>query len=296
MTRSLAQYKLLLLSAFLIWSTVGVFRRYIPVDSLTLVLARSVVGALFMVALILLFQKGVDWRGLKRNLVWLTLSGVAMGLNWLFLFEAFNRTSVAIATVCYYMAPIGVMLLSPVVLKEKLKTAQLVGVLMAFVGIAIVSGLFTGGGQNANIAGILYGLASAFFYMLLVLFNKLSTPMEAYTKTGWQLFCSALVVIVAMAFVTDTTPVGSIAPSTWGLMAFLGVVHTGLACAILFSCMEKVSAQSVALYSYIDPIGAVLLSYFFLHETLTLATILGAVLVLGGTFVGECSGWFKRKA
>lgn len=296
MTRSLAQYKLLLLSAFLIWSTIGVFRRFIPVDSLTLVLARSVVGALFMVALILLFQKGFDWRGLKRNLVWLTFSGVAMGLNWLFLFEAFNRTSVAIATVCYYMAPIGVMLLSSVVLKEKLKAAQLVGVLMAFVGIAIVSGLFTGGGQNANIAGILYGLASAFFYMLLVIFNKLSTPMETYTKTGWQLLCSAVVVIVSMAFATDTTPVSSIAPTTWGLMAFMGIVHTGLACAILFSCMEKVSAQSVALYSYIDPISAVLLSYFFLHEPLTLATILGAVLVLGGTFVGECPGWFKRKA
>lgn len=168
-----------------------------------------------------------------------------MGLNWLLLFEAFNRTSVAIATVCYYMAPIGVMLLSPVVLKEKVKATQLVGVLMAFVGIAIVSGLFTGGGQNSNIADILYGLASAFFYMLLVIFNKLSTPMEAYTKTGWQLLCSAVVVIVAMAFATDTTPVSSIAPTTWGLMAFMGIVHTGLAFAILFSCMEKVSAQSV---------------------------------------------------
>lgn len=288
-TANTTQTKLMLLSAMAIWGSIGIIRHYIPVDSGTLALLRSVIGAVCMALLLAVLRRHVDWAGIRANCRLLILSGFAVGINWLLLFEAFKHTSVAVATVCYYMAPIGVMLFSPLVLGEPINRRKGLGILMAFLGIAFVSGLFSADNAGVTLTGVLYGLGAATFYMSVVLLNKRMTPMEPYTKTGVQLAASATVLLPYIVFQQWNTPMDWAiwTPTVIGLTLILGFVYTGLACALYFGSMDRLPAQTVALFSYLDPILAVILSTVLLGEPLTPSLVIGTILVLGGAFIGE---------
>lgn len=288
-TANTTQAKLMLLSAMAIWGSIGIIRHYIPVDSGTLALLRSVIGAVCMALLLAVLRRHADWAGIRANGRLLVLSGFAVGINWLLLFEAFKHTSVAVATVCYYMAPIGVMLFSPLVLGEPINRHKGLGILMAFIGIAFVSGLFSANNAGVTLTGVLYGLGAATFYMSVVLLNKRMTPMEPYTKTGVQLAASATVLLPYIVFQQWNTPMDWAiwTPTVIGLTLILGFVYTGLACALYFGSMDRLPAQTVALFSYLDPILAVILSTVLLGEPLTPSLVIGTVLVLGGAFIGE---------
>lgn len=288
-TANTTQAKLMLLSAMAIWGSIGIIRHYIPVDSGTLALLRSVIGAVCMALLLAVLQRHADWAGIRANCRLLVLSGFAVGINWLLLFEAFKHTSVAVATVCYYMAPIGVMLFSPLVLGEPINRHKGLGILMAFLGIAFVSRLFSADNAGVTLTGVLYGLGAATFYMSVVLLNKRMTPMEPYTKTGVQLAASATVLLPYIVFQQWNTPMDWAiwTPTVIGLTLILGFVYTGLACALYFGSMDRLPAQTVALFSYLDPILAVILSTLLLGEPLTPSLVIGTVLVLGGAFIGE---------
>lgn len=288
-TANTTQAKLMLLSAMAIWGSIGIIRHYIPVDSGTLALLRSVIGAVSMALLLAVLRRHADWAGIRANGRLLVLSGFAVGINWLLLFEAFKHTSVAVATVCYYMAPIGVMLFSPLVLGEPINRHKGLGILMAFLGIAFVSGLFSADNAGVTLTGVLYGLGAATFYMSVVLLNKRMTPMEPYTKTGVQLAASATVLLPYIVFQQWNTPMDWAiwTPTVIGLTLILGFVYTGLACALYFGSMDRLPAQTVALFSYLDPILAVILSTVLLGEPLTPSLVIGTVLVLGGAFIGE---------
>ncbi len=287
MSASAFSAKLMLLSAMGIWGSIGVVRHYIPIDSAPLVTMRAVIGALCMAAFLLLTARRPDWKGIRKNAWMLAFSGMAVGINWLLLFEAYKHTTVAVATVCYYMAPIIVMLLSPVLLHEAISRQKMTGILSAFLGIACISGLFSAGAAGgATLSGVLYGLGAAFFYSTLVFFNKRMAPMDPTAKTGVQLFFAAAV-LIPYVWAAPLPPLSVFTPTVTALVLVLGIVHTGLACFLYFGSMDKLPAQTVALYSYLDPILAVFFSAFLLHEPLNAMTVAGAVLVLGGAFIGE---------
>lgn len=277
--------KSMMILAMLIFGTIGIFVRYIPLPSSVIAVGRGIIGTAFL----FLFIKGkgipISWPDIRQNLLLLCLSGAALCGNWTFLFEAYRYTSIATATLCYYMAPIIVILVSPIFLKEKLTARKLLCVLTALAGMVLVSGIGQEGG-SANMTGVFFGLCAACCYACIVIFNKKIKPMAAYDKTIVQLGLGALLL---MPYVLLTENVTALDASPFSLAMFLvvGVVHTGFAYVFYFGSMQSLKAQTIALFSYLDPIFAILLSAVVLGEPLGMTSIIGAVLVLGSTLVSE---------
>lgn len=274
-----------LTASMVLFGTIGLFVRSIPLPSALIALVRGLVGTVFLLGLSALSGRRPDGGAIRRRLPGLLLSGTCLGFNWILLFEAYRFTTVAIATLCYYLAPIFVILLSPLLLGERLGGRRLLCVGAALAGMVLVSGAVGTGGAG-DIRGILLGLAAAILYASVVMLNKGMAGVGAYDRTMVQLGVSAAVLL---PYVLLTQPLGELAPTPVGLALLLvvGVVHTGLAYALYFGSMEGLSAQTAALFSYIDPVVAILLSALVLGEYMGPLQWLGAVLVLGATLVGE---------
>ena len=106
-----------LILAMSIFGTLGLLRRCLPLPSGLLALCRGALGSLFLLAVQLIRKKKPAWAEIRENRVRLLASGAALGIDWILLFEAYRYTTVATATLCYYMAPVLVILISPLVLK-----------------------------------------------------------------------------------------------------------------------------------------------------------------------------------
>lgn len=281
--------KLELIASMFIFGTIGIFVRHIPLPSSMIALVRGFVGAFFVLLFVYLKKSKLDKVAIRKNFVMLALSGAFIGINWILLFESYHYTTVATATLCYYMQPIFVILASPILLKEKLTPKKVSCVLVALVGMVFVSGVLqTGIPALSEAKGILYGLGAALFYATVVLMNKKITNISAYDKTIMQLGMGAIVlspyVMLTQDFGTATL---SMTPSLWALLLFVGLVHTGVAYALYFDSMKDLKAQTIAIFSYIDPIVAIILSALLLKENMGLYGVIGAVLVLGSTFISE---------
>ena len=281
---------LMMVAAMLIFGTIGIFRRTIPLSSGFLAFARGLLGGLFLLLFVRL--RGGRLRGSvsPRQFAWLAFTGTAIGINWILLFEAYNYTTVAAATLCYYMQPTIVMLLSPALFQEKLTARKGLCALAAIVGMVLVSGVAGGGASGAGSPrGILYGLGAAVLYAAVVMMNKKAGKIDAYQKTIIQLL-SAAAVMVPYLLVTGDTGAGEWSLSTAVLLLIVGIVHTGIAYALYFGSMEGLKIQTIAIFSYIDPVSALLFSAVFLHEMLSPAGMIGAVVILGAAVVSELPG------
>lgn len=281
--------------AMLIFGSIGVFRRYIPLSSAWMACVRGVIGTLFLVGIVMLSKKRVDQKAVRKNLLPLLISGAAIGVNWILLFEAYRYTTVAVATLCYYMAPVLVILLAPVLLKEKMTIKKSVCAAVAVLGMLFVSGIFEGGATaGGSGSGILFGLGAAMFYATAMLTNKFLKDISAYDKTIVQLGTAA-VVVAPYALLTGGVQEFSVLtmPQILLLLA-VGIVHTGVAYWLYFGSMDSLSGQTVAVYSYIDPAFAVVLSVLVLKEETGVLGIVGAILILGSTLFSEWNGTKKK--
>ena len=279
--------KTLISSSMVIFGTIGIVRRYIPLSSSIIAFSRGMIGAIVLLVFILLTRRRISWKNIRLNLVFILASGISLGFNWILLFEAYQYTTVATATLCYYMAPMIVILVSPVLLKEKLTSKKLACVAVALVGMVLVSGILETGLNGTNeLKGILLGLGAASFYANIVILNQKIHDISAYDKTIMQLATAAFVMIPYI-FLTEDISTIQFTPQIVFMLLIIGVIHTGIAYAMYFGSMDGVKAQTVALLGYIDPIVAIILSALFLHETIGVDTIVGAILVLGATIISE---------
>ena len=273
--------------SMVIFGTIGIFRRYIPLPSGLIAFSRGLIGMLFLLVFVAIRHIKLSKSNILHNRWKLLPSGAFLGFNWILLFEVYRYTSVAVATLCYYMAPILVVLVSPLLFGERLGGRKLLCVLVALVGMVLVSGVVDSGfGGGDNLKGVLLGLGAAVLYASVVLMNKKITDISSYEKTIVQLGTAA-VVILPYTLLTETAD-----PQAWTLRAVLclvlvGIVHTGVAYALYFGAVSDMKAQTAALFSYLDPVVAILLSALLLGEPMTLAVGIGAVLVLGAALLCE---------
>lgn len=275
-----------LVASMLMFGTLGIVRRYIPLSSAMLAMCRGVLGSVFLIFFVLV-RGGKLKLPERRTALRLVLTGAIMGLNWMLLFEAYNYTTVAAATMCYYMQPTIVILLSPLVFRERLGAKRLACAGAAIVGMLFVSGVLSGGaGQMQDIRGIIFGLGAAVFYATVIILNKKVVVEDVYAKTIIQLAGAALVMI-PYVLITEGVPELALTPADIGLVLLVGVVHTGVTYALYFGSMQRLRAQTVAVLSYIDPVFALLLSAAVLHESLTPLGIVGAVLIIGSAIISE---------
>ncbi len=280
--------------AMLIFGSIGVFRRYIPLSSAWMACVRGLIGTVFLVCVVAVSKKRVDKKAIKKNLWLLLVSGAAIGVNWILLFEAYRYTTVAVATLCYYMAPVIVILLAPFLLKEKMTVKKSVCAVVAIFGMLLVSGIFDGGATTIGSGkGILFGLGAAMFYASVVLMNQFIKDISAYDKTIMQLGAAAIVVLPYSLLTSGVQEFTILTVPQILLLLAVGIIHTGIAYWLYFGSMDKLSGQTVAVYSYIDPAFAVVLSVVVLREETGVLGIIGAVLILGSTLFSEWSG--KKK-
>ena len=275
-------------ASMLIFGTIGIFRRNIPVSSTFLAFSRGMLGSLFLTLFMLLRRRKGTERLPGRTAAWLSLSGAVMGFNWILLFEAYSHTTVAVATLCYYMQPTIVILLSPIVFRERLTVKKGICAGIAIIGMVLVSGVIGGGPQTGDATGVLLGLGAAVLYAGVVMMNKRISGVETYRKTTIQLF-SAGAVMVPYMLLTGGFGIGpeGFSGQTAALLLVVGIVHTGIAYVLYFGSIEGLKAQSVAILSYIDPVSALIFSALLLKEPLSAAGVIGAVLIIGSAVVSE---------
>ncbi len=293
MNHDTAKQKLMLAASMFIFGTIGLIRRQIGMPSSAIAMLRGLAGALFLLGVMRFCRKRIDWQTIKAKWPLLLLSGAALGVNWMLLFEAYQHTTVATATLCYYMAPVIVTLASPLLLKEKLSGVKAGCIGVSLAGMVLVSGVMTAGfSGSGEWTGVALGLAAAAFYATVVLCNKRLTDVLALSRTLIQLGIAGLTLLPYVLLTEDVSAI-AMGPTGWALLAVACIVHTGVAYALYFGSMKKLPAQTLALYSYIDPIVAILCSALLLHENIGPAGWTGAALVLGATVVSEM--WPSKK-
>lgn len=279
--KSLAMF----ITAMLIFGTIGVLRRYIPLPSAFLAFFRGVLGGLFLLAFVKIRKKDTAEKLPLPVFLRLALTGAMMGINWILLFEAYNYTTVAVATLCYYMEPTIVMLLSPFIFKERLTWKKALCAAVSIIGMVLVSGVI-GDTGTGSLKGILLGLGAAVFYSCVVIMNKKTPGIDAYQKTTVQLLAAGLVMVPYLLLSGGFSGVEFNTLSLF-LLLVLGIVHTGFAYALYFGSMDGLKVQSIAVFSYIDPVSALLFSALLLREPLTVMNAIGAVMIIGAALASE---------
>lgn len=269
-----------------IFGTIAPFVRNIPVSSGELALYRAVLAAVMIGLFLLVTKQKISFANMKKEVPLLLASGIALGVNWILLFQAYRYTTVSMATLSYYFAPVIVTAVCPILFKEKLTGKQLVCFVMSTAGLVMITGLGASGGRD--LIGILFGLGAAVFYAGVVLLNKFIQNVDGIHRTFLQ-FLAAAVVLTPYVMLTDGVTLGSLDMAGWGNLLIVGIVHTGVTYCLYFSSLKDLPGQKAAILSYIDPLVAVLISVLFLGEGLTLWQAIGGGLILGFTLWNEVS-------
>lgn len=273
------------LLAMTIFGTIGLFVKFIELPSTVIALSRGALGTFFLLLVLKLLKRRINTASVKSNFKHLVIAGVALGLNWIFLFEAYRLTSVATATLAYYMAPIILILLSPILLHERIPLGKWICVICALFGMSLISGVWEGS-ENVALDGITMGLIAACFYASVVINNKFLKGLDPYDSSIVQLAVAAIVLLPYVFFTVDFSILKP-DTTTIGLTLAVGILHTGVAYWLYFSALPKLEAARIAIFSYIDPAIAILLSVFVLMEPMTTAGVIGAVLILGAALASE---------
>lgn len=277
----------LMAAAMAIFGTIAPFVRCIPVSSGELALYRAVLAAVLIGVFLLATKQKIPFGEIKKEVPLLLLSGAAMGINWILLFQAYQYTTVSVATLSYYFAPVIVTAACPILFKEKLSGKQILCFVMSTTGLVMITGLGqTGGGKDLQ--GILFGLGAAVFYAGVVLINKFIQNVDGIHRTFLQ-FLSAAAVLIPYVMLTGGVTLGGMDATGWGSLLVVGLVHTGVTYCMYFSSLKALPGQKAAILSYIDPLVAVVISVAVLGETMTLWQGVGGVLILGFTLWNEIS-------
>lgn len=274
--------------AMIIFGSVGIFVRNINLSSMEIALMRAIIGSLFLITVGLVLRRKISIKDIKANALLLILSGMSMGINWIALFQGYKYTTVSNATLGYNLAAIFVILLSPIILKEKLTPAKVVCAFIAMFGLFLV--IKAGGNGNSgtynHVLGMAYSILGAVFYATVILINKHIKNLPGFETTLLQLTVAALV-LLPVVLLQSGPNIFSMGTKSWVNLIILALVHTGLAYLLYFGSMKELNAQSIAIFSYIDPVSAVVMSVIFLGENITLLKVVGGILILGSTYFAE---------
>ena len=276
-----AFYYIIYILAMLIFGTNGFIAAHISFQGSQVVLLRTLLGGAVLTVLVLL-RGGFDRAAIRADAMPLVLGGAALGFNWVALFEAYRLLNVSLATLIYYVGPMLILLLSPVLFREKLTGQKLVAVCIVAVGLVCISGSIALGGMNT--VGLLTAMAAAVLYATLIAFNKRIHHTDGMQTAAIELDVAFVVVLL---YVLLTTGLPHPRAADLPYVAIIGLVNTGLAYLLYFSGLQKLPGQSVALISYVDPVSALLFSAVLLHESMTTVQLIGAVLIIGGAMLGE---------
>ena len=271
----------------------GVVASYISLPSDEIVFLRTLLGSLTLLAVFLALRETFTFLAHRRDFVYVAASGIAMGASWIFLYEAYQLIGVSISSLAYYCGPMIVLILAPVLFREKLTWAGTVSFLVVLFGTFLVNGdiLLTAD----NVRGLFCGAMSAVMHAAMVICTKKVVRMGGLENSLWQLIFSFLAVAGVMAC-TGGDFMFAIAAEDWLPVLILGVFSTGICCYLYFSSLGHLPVQTVSICGYLEPLSAVVFSVLILGEVMLPLQILGAVLILGGAVVGESIAFRNKKS
>ena len=279
--------RLMIAASMAIFGTIGLFVRGIPLASGEIALFRALLAVLAIGGYLVLTRQKIALEGMKKEVILLVVSGIAMGFNWILLFEAYKYTTVSMATLSYYAAPVIITLVSTILFREKLTGKKLLCFVMSTLGILLITA--GGGGEvsggNSRV-GIAFGLGAAVLYATVVLLNKFIKKVDGIRRTFLQ-FVAAVVTLFPYVMLTGGLHVGELDVRGLMLLLVVGFLHTGIAYCLYFSSLPHVTGQEAAVLSYIDPLTAVILSVTILHEPMSIQQVIGGALILGFTLLNE---------
>ena len=278
--------RLMIAASMTIFGTIALFVRNISVTSAEIALYRAALATVLLGGFFLVTGSKIDLRAIRKELPLLLFSGMAMGINWILLFEAYRYTTVSVATLSYYFAPVIVTLVCPILFKEKMGAKQWICFVMSTIGIVLITGIGDLSGSNRHFTGILFGLGAAVLYATVVLLNKFIKGVGGVHRTFLQ-FAAALLTLLPYVLLTSGFTLGNLDASGWISLLVVGVVHSGIAYCLYFSALKDIPGQEAAILSYIDPLVAVAVSVFVLGEQLTALQLIGGILILGFTLYNE---------
>lgn len=276
---------ILIIISMMIWGSIGVFVKFVDLPSTEIAFLRALIAAIFLL-FYSFFNKKVDIKRIKKNLILLMIAGVAMGLNWVLLFQSYKYTNIANSTMSYYFAPVIVIVLSPFLLKEKMTFIKIFSVLGSMTGLLMIMYYSTDNIEKGfnDLLGIFYGLSAALLYALVILITKYMKEISGFEITIVEMMIAALILF---PFVLHRNQLCIENMETGIMVLLLGMIHTGLAYILYFTGIQKVKAQNVAVLSYIDPLSAILFSSIILGEIPTLEQKVGALLIFGCTLINK---------
>lgn len=288
--------KLEMIASMVIFGTIGLVRRSIPYSSAMIAFFRGMIATLVLLLVHVIRRQPFDKAALKANMVKLLVSGAMIGFNWVLLFEAYRYTTVSVATVCYYMAPVFIMISSPFTLGEKITLKKAICIILALVGVVLVSGVLEPGTVTSkdNLKGVLFSLGAALLYACVVTINKEIKNVSGMDRTIFQMGPAALAVLPYW-LLTDNISAISLQAEPVIMLLIAGLINTALAYDLYFASIQSLSAQSAALMSYIDPVVAIILSATLLREGMSALSVIGVILVLGSAVAGETTLAKKKR-
>ena len=281
--------RLLMTASMAIFGTLGLFTRNITVSSGELALYRAILAAALIALYLLAARQPIRLAQIRGELPLLLLSGVAMGINWILLFQAYRYTTISMATLSYYFAPVIVTAVSPVLFRERMTKKQLLCFLLSTAGLVLIIGAGETGGSGTDLTGILFGLGAAVFYAAVILLNKRIRQVAGIHRTFLQLVAAAVILLPYVAL-TGGSSLGSLSALGFGCLLVVGLIHTGIPYCMYFTALRDLSGQEAAILSYIDPLVAALVSVALLGEAMTLWQAVGGAMILGFTLVNELGG------
>ena len=278
--------RLSLILSMAIFGTLAPFVRNVSVSSGELALYRAVLATILIGTFLLVTGQKLPLKSLGIELFLLLSSGIAMGFNWILLFEAYKYTTVAISTLSYYFAPVIVTIVCPFLFKEKLTGKQILCFVLSTAGLSLVIGIHNLGKGGNDTIGILFGLGAAVLYATVILLNKFIKGVTGIHRTFLQ-FLSAILVLIPYVAVTGGFHLGSLSHTGWICLLIVGLVHTGITYCLYFTSLKELSGQEAAILSYIDPLVAVVIGVLVLQEPVSWQQLVGGALILGFTLLNE---------
>lgn len=270
----------------LIFGSIGLFVKNIDLSSSEIALFRGAIGSALLIGVSFFVKQKVNFKTTKRNFLLLLLSGSALGFNWIFLFESYQYTTISNATLSYYFAPVFVMILAPFLLKEQWTGRKGFSIIIAIIGLFLVVQPDAGlNSQSYNhLAGIGYGLLAAAFYAGVILMNKFIKDLSDFETTVMQLSIASIV-LFPYVWMTENVNLVDLSGKSVMFIVVLGIVHTGLAYLLYFSALKKLTGQTIGVFSYIDPIAAVIMAAIILNESMSVMQVTGGFCILGSTLL-----------
>ena len=284
--KSPARARWMLIGSMFIFGTLGIFVRNIGISSGALALCRALMATLLVGLVLLITRQPIPLKKLGKAVPLLLLSGGVMAFNWILLFEAYKYTTVSVATLSYYFAPVIVTLVCPILFREKMTARQWICFGMSTLGIVLITGIGDLSGGVSNMKGIAFGLGAAVLYATVILLNKFIRGVAGIQRTFYQ-FLAAIAVLIPYVLCTSGVNLGILSGTGWVNLLIVGLFHTGITYCMYFSALKELPGQKAAILSYIDPLVAVVLSVFLLGEKMTFVQLVGGLFILGFTLWNE---------